>query len=349
MGTIRWRGDACQAIVRVKRAGQIVHTESQTFSGQRAEALAKDWMARLEKRIKQDGVPQRKLATATLGGLIRRYATARAAVKPLRRSMEHEYEQLAVEFDKVSLAGLVPQTFIQFATRRRAAGTGGVTVLHNLASVRAVLNAARPMFGLEVDGSPLSEALKTLANLGAVSRSAHRDRRPSDAELTALEREFQRIASHPSTFIPMAQIVALAVALPRRLGELTDMRWMDYDKAKGVMILRDTKHPTTPRTEKVPVPPGAAAIIADLPVIDERVLPYNSESVSASFERACKRLGIEGLHFHDLRHEGITRLFERGLGIQDVAMISGHQSWAMLRRYTNLTPESVLEKLNANK
>ena len=88
-------------------------------------------------------------------------------------------------------------------------------------------------------------------------------------------------------------------------------------------------------------------IINTLPVTDERILPYNAESVSAAFQRACNRLGIVDLHFHDLRHEGITSLFESGLSIEEVAMISGHRSWAMLRRYTHLSATTLAEKMNA--
>ena len=51
------------------------------------------------------------------------------------------------------------------------------------------------------------------------------------------------------------------------------------------------------------------------------------------------------LRFHDLRHEGITRLFDAGLSIPEVAMISGHKSWGMLKRYTHMSPKSVADKL----
>ena len=70
--------------------------------------------------------------------------------------------------------------------------------------------------------------------------------------------------------------------------------------------------------------------------IDDRVFPYGSESVSNGFRRICRHLEIEDLHFHDLRHEGISRLFERGYQIQEVAMVSGHRDWGSLRRYVNL-------------
>jgi len=55
--------------------------------------------------------------------------------------------------------------------------------------------------------------------------------------------------------------------------------------------------------------------------------------------RKGRYLGIEELHFHDLRHEGTSRLFEAGFDIPKVALVTGHKDWRMLRRYTNLRPE----------
>jgi len=47
-----------------------------------------------------------------------------------------------------------------------------------------------------------------------------------------------------------------------------------------------------------------------------------------------------------MRHEGISRLFEKGFHIPEVALVSGHKDWKMLKRYTNLRPENLLKKLN---
>lgn len=63
--------------------------------------------------------------------------------------------------------------------------------------------------------------------------------------------------------------------------------------------------------------------------------------MGAAFRRACQELKIEDLHFHDLRHEGTSRLFEAGLSIERVALVTGHKDWRMLRRYTNLKPEDL--------
>lgn len=344
MAVIRQRGEKFQAIVRVKRNGAIVHQESRTFA---IERLAKKWAGDLEASLRLNGLPQRALKVQTVGTVLFKYLTALEAHGEIRRTRRHEIEQLVPYFDKLSLASMTAADFTEFATKRRAEGAGAVTVMHNLAAVRGALNAARAMFGLEVDGTAVAQSIDAMKRVGVVSPSQSRDRRPSQNELNALTTEFMRISAYPSTLIPMEKLTPLAVALPRRLGELTDMRWDDYDRTKKLILLRDTKHPTKPRNEVVPVPPAAAAIIDTLPVIDERILPYRAESVSKSFQRACDRLGIRNLRFHDLRHEGISRLFEQGLSIQEVAIISGHTSWAMLRRYTHLSAESLSEKLHA--
>lgn len=50
----------------------------------------------------------------------------------------------------------------------------------------------------------------------------------------------------------------------------------------------------------------------------------------------CRFLEIEDLHFHDLRHEGISRLFEIGYTIPRAASVSGHRSWSSLQRYSHI-------------
>ena len=69
---------------------------------------------------------------------------------------------------------------------------------------------------------------------------------------------------------------------------------------------------------------------------EDRIFPYNPKSISERFRRACAVLGIADLHFHDLRHEGTTRLFEQEMSIPEVAAHTLHESWGVLKRYTHL-------------
>lgn len=344
MLTVRQRGKSFQAMVRVKRQGVIVFQQARSFP---KESLARDWGRRLNEQAEAEGgVAQMKRKRTTLGQLMLDHLDKLEAAGDVPRNRAGELVQLAQEFKADALQDLTPVTFVKFAERRRAAGAGPATILHNLATVRAVLGTARALHGIEIDGRVVADAIKVLNVTRVTSRSESRERRATQAELDALVAEFERVASHPGTVIPMHIIVPLAVALPRRRGELVEMLWEDLDKTKRLLKLRDTKHPSKPRTETVPVPPAALALIDKLPRLDDRILPFKEESISASFQRACARLGIVDLRFHDLRHEGITRLFEAGYSIQEVAIISGHMSWQMLRRYTHLEAENLARKMH---
>jgi integrase len=72
-----------------------------------------------------------------------------------------------------------------------------------------------------------------------------------------------------------------------------------------------------------------------------------AEAMTHEFAELCQALGIRGLRFHDLRHEGISRLFERGWSVAEVAAVSGHKTWSQLRRYTQLKAEALARKLAA--
>ena len=72
----------------------------------------------------------------------------------------------------------------------------------------------------------------------------------------------------------------------------------------------------------------------------------SANAVRLAWERLKKKANIKDLHFHDLRHEAISRFFEKGLSVAEVALISGHNDHRMLFRYTHLKAEDVLIKLN---
>jgi integrase len=132
----------------------------------------------------------------------------------------------------------------------------------------------------------------------------------------------------------MADIVRFALASARRQDEITRLRWDDIDADKGIAWLDDVKHPRhkVGNRRAWRVLPEAMAIIQRQPRRAAQVFPHNAKSIGAAWARACALLGIEDLHFHDLRHEATSRLFEAGYSIQEVALITLHLSWAELQR-----------------
>ncbi len=80
--------------------------------------------------------------------------------------------------------------------------------------------------------------------------------------------------------------------------------------------------------------------------INGQVFPgLTTEAIKKAYIRAVGRAEIKDLHFHDLRHEATTRLFEHGLNIMEVASITGHKDLRMLRRYKHLKVEDLAKKL----
>ena len=138
-------------------------------------------------------------------------------------------------------------------------------------------------------------------------------------------------------------LITWAIETAMRRGEIAAMRWEHLDRKARVLLIPETKT-GTPR--RVPLSTAALGVLDQLPRrLDGRVWGMRPDSISQAFERVCKAADIEGLTFHDLRHEGTSRLFEKGLGLMEVASITGHKTMQMLKRYTHLRAEDLVGRL----
>ena len=89
----------------------------------------------------------------------------------------------------------------------------------------------------------------------------------------------------------------------------------------------------------------ALPIIRSQPRVSDFIFPVNPRSVTAGFQRACKKLGIVDLRYHDLRREAATRLIELGYTVEEVATVTGHKDLNILWQvYTQITPAHLLKK-----
>ena len=138
-------------------------------------------------------------------------------------------------------------------------------------------------------------------------------------------------------------LITWAIETAMRRGEIAAMRWDHLDRKARVLLIPETKN-GTPR--RVPLSTAARTVLDGLPRrLDGRVWGMRPDSISQAFERVCKAAGIEGLTFHDLRHEATSRLFEKGLNPMEVAAITGHKTLQMLKRYTHLRAEDLVGRL----
>jgi integrase len=199
-----------------------------------------------------------------------------------------------------------------------------------------ILTVARPAWGYPLSRQEFDDAVTVTKKLGLIRKGNERNRRPTLDELDRLMEHFRRIRENRPSSVPMQKIVAFAIFSTRRQEEITLLRWDDLEDDR--ILVRDMKHAGDKKGNNVycELPPEAIAIIKSVPRHEERIFPHSTDAISTSFTRACKILGIDDLRFHDLRHEGISRLFEMGKTIPQVAAASGHRSWTSLKRYTHI-------------
>jgi integrase len=142
-----------------------------------------------------------------------------------------------------------------------------------------------------------------------------------------------------------ADVVRFAVLSAMRRGEIVRITWEDVDSDKRLVLVRNRKDPrkTQGNDERVPLLGAAWTLVQAQPskAVGGRIWPIHEQTLSKYFTLACRALSIPDLHFHDLRHDGVSRLFEAGFDIPEVALVSGHKSWKNLRRYTQLRPEDL--------
>lgn len=277
---------------------------------------------------------------ATVADLIDKYGEAN--MKRPGKTKAATLAMLRRELGKVPLARLSAVTLRDFIDQRTKAGAGGVTIAADLSFLSAVLSWGRHARRLDIPDRLALDARASLKHRGLDTRSREREREPSDDELNRLYAYWQ---ANPRQKIHMPMLCRFALATGMRLGEICGLQVEDVDRERRTAIIRDRKDPRAKEgnDQEVPLLPDAWAIVA--PLIEGRedgsIFGVQAASVSTAFTRACTKLGIEDLHFHDLRHRATADLFRAGLDIPRVALMTGHKSWAMLRRYTKIKPEDV--------
>jgi len=328
MATITKRTNGWSA--QIRRKGYPSQTRTLATRAD-AQAWAREQEGRIDKA--QAPINHRLLKATSLGDVLRRYLIE---VTPLKRSAVTEALRLnkflrEQAIAMLPLADLTPSIFSGYRDERMALVKAG-TIHRELGLIRHALEVAKRDWNIVLADNPVDRVrLPALRNA--------RDRRLRDGELDRLEAALER--SRNPLFAPA---VRFAIHTGMRRGELLALTWENVRLADRTAHIPDTKT-GVPRT--IPLTDAALAVLATQGNARSkgRVFPLSMEALKQGWERVRDRAGLGDLHFHDLRHEAISRFCEMGLTVPEVALISGHKDMRMLFRYVNLRPSELARKL----
>ncbi|TCT37119.1 site-specific integrase [Martelella mediterranea] len=322
------------AQIRIKRNGKTVHSESQTFDRKK---LAVAWMNKREGDLYEPGgLDRAKHGHVTLSDVIEQYLRENAA--PIGRTKAQVLRSLKT-FEIADMAcDAITSIDIVSLARELSLDKKPQTVANYLSHLASIFAIARPAWGHPLDKQAMQDGLTVAKRMGLTSKSRQRDRRPSLGELDKLLSHFEQRHRQTPQSMPMAEILLFALFSTRRQDEICRIVWQDLDTRHSRVLVRDMKNPGQKigNDNWCDLPAPAMKVIERAPRKDKRIFPYSPDAISSSFTKACRLLGIDDLHFHDLRHEGVSRLFEVGYNIPHAAAVSGHRSWVSLKRYSHI-------------
>lgn len=335
MASIRKRNHSAkgQWQAQVRKKGYPLQT--MTFD---TRAAAEAWARAIEVEIDQGRFVSRVEAeTTTLKELIERYLEQ---VTPLKKGAAAEATRLRAMLRHPlarRFVGTLRGADLARYRDERLRQVLPATVKRDLGIISHLFEVARKEWGIPVH-NPVRDI-----KLPPSSRARERRLLPGelgqDSEATRLLTACRKARNR--FLLP---IVQLAIETAMRRGELVGLRWEHIDLTRRIAHLPDTKNG---ESRTVPLSSAAIKVLRGLPrSLNGQVFPgLTTEAIKLAFVRARRNAGLEDLHFHDLRHEATTRLFEKGLNIMEVASITGHKDLRMLRRYTHLRAEDLARKL----
>lgn len=318
--------------LRLRRQG--IPDQFITFDSQAAaEQACLHMLANLSVSVVRD---YSRATKTTLRELMERYL---AEVVPSHKGADIETSRLRrlmrdEDFVDKKLAALCTEDLQDFITDRLTE-VAPSTVDRDLDVISQVIRYADDVWKIAAVDSPFK-------GLRRPKYFNERDRRLTSKEEVALLDAARR---DENPYIEPAILLGLETAMRR--GELLALTRDDINVERRYALVRHSKNG---RSRKVPLSARALEIIDALPATgSERLLNLTANALKIGFfRRVLPASGVEDFHFHDLRHEAISRLAESGrFQMIELQAISGHRDTRMLQRYAHLCSGNLADKMNA--
>lgn len=318
MATIQKKGP-WRYCATIRRKGFPV--QSKTFAS-REEAVA--WSMQIEALMLNGNWKAPLPDRCSVGDALKRYA---AEITPGKKGARQELSLIRglgkESFASLSLSALSGAILATWRDEQLLTYKPG-TVVKRLAALSHLYTIGVKEWGMTELSNPVAHIRKPPVKNG-------RERRISRDEQKVLSGQLDAVA---------ARVFEFALETAMRRSEIVGLKWGDIHGR--VANLSDTKNGDS---RAVPLSTTAMRCLGDRAGDSESCFDINGARIAYVMHVACAKAGIEGLVFHDCRHEATSRLFERGLSMMEVASITGHRTMSMLQRYTHLSAHDLVDRL----
>jgi integrase len=328
--------------VRITRRGYA--TLSKTFAT-RQEALK--WARNTETQIDDGNIkPLGAQSFRTLGGTTfamacEHYERTHSRLKKNHRSEALILKALANRFGELTVNRIGQPEIAQLRDDLLLKGRSGTTVAHYLNAASKVYQMLKAEWGLDI-ANPVTGIKRPKPNPPRIVRLS---REAVDALIKACE-----AASEPL----LTSIVKVALETGMRRGEILNLQWTDIDHERRRIYINRSKNGLA---RCIPASRRVLEVFDSIPKTHgTAVFPIGPESMRKHYERAVRRAGVlwlskdenpfVNLTFHDLRHQALSQLSDRGLNVIELSEISGHKTIGMLKRYTHPTLDAIAMKMD---
>lgn len=319
---------------KIRKAG--FPAQSRTFPTKRE---ADEWMKSVEAAMTAGSYRSTKLASATT--MRELFETYRDAVTVNKGGKDVETIRLNALMES-PLGQYAPANLNKRAMAswrdKRLKEVSGSTVNRELNLIGHVIEKARAEWGIELVENPVHQIERP-------KNAPARERRFREGEEAKL---MEAIRTARNQYLHATVVLALETAM--RQAEIVNLKWEFVDITRRRIHLVVSKDFSTKNGSGrvIPLSTKAVEVLQGLgPLTTGRVFPdLTTEALKRAFIRATKRAGLDDFHFHDLRHEATSRLFEKGLNIAEVRGITGHKSLSSLERYVHMDTSKLAERLD---
>lgn len=322
MATYQQRGERIRAIVR--RKGYPV--QCKTFA-RKGDAVK--WARKVEGEIDQ-GVPS--ASKDSVASLLKRYHEEVSPKKP-----SWKYEDICINmFLRLRWTQLPAAECHQHLAdwiAHRCKTVQGATVNRQLNLLSAVFTRAMKYWGVRLHKNPVAMIVRP-------PKSKNRNARVSQSMVDTFWTMRRGRERTVRWYMPI--MVEFSVETGLRLGEVCALEWEDVHEAESWLHVRKSKNGDE---RDVPMSKRAVELLGMVPRDTAYAFPVNKNSFGTAFRIAANELGLPALHFHDTRHEAVSRM-AKVYPVLQLAAVVGHRDLKSLQVYYNPTIQELVQHLH---